>query len=147
MSIYQNLKSDIIQSMKNKESEKLLALRSLDSAIKNISINNNNRSEPTDQETIQAVSQMVKKGSDSAEQFLNGSRNDLAEKEMFQVNLFRNYLPKQLSMEELREEILKNIPENSSQKDFGKLMKTFVAMFSGKTENKYIQQILKEVLK
>lgn len=147
MSTYKTIKSEIITTMKSKDQNKLLVLRSLDSAIKNISIQNNNRSEPTEQETIQGISQMVKRCSDSAEQFKNANRMDLFENETFQMNVAKSFLPKQLSKEELSEKIREEMKkiEFLSQKDFGKLMKTFGETFRGLTDNKSISECIKEI--
>ena len=147
MSTYQKIKSEIILSMKEKNSEKLLALRTLDSTIKNISINNNNRSEPTEEETIQGISQIVKRGTDSAEQFKKANREDLVSNELFQVNIAKTFLPKQLSKGELLEKIREEMKkiEFLSQKDFGKLMKTFGETFRGLTDNKSISECIKEI--
>lgn len=146
--IYQQIKSDIISAMKSKQQNELIALRNLDSTIKNFAINSGNRSEISDNDCLTAISQMVKRGTDSAEQFKNGNRNDLAEIELFQVELYRKYLPMQMSEDELRTEIRNQIPNfgTVSQKDFGKLMKHFSNEFKGRADNKIISTVLKQIL-
>ncbi len=147
MSTYQTIKSEIISAMKSKDQNKLLVLRTLDSAIKNISIQNNNRSEPTEQETIQGISQMVKRCSDSAEQFKNANRMDLFENETFQMNVAKSFLPKQLSKEDVKEKISQELSgQEFSQKDFGKFMKHFGETFRGLTDNKTISEVIKEII-
>lgn len=147
MSTYNKIKQEIIAAMKSKSSERLLALRSLDSTIKNISITNNNRDVPTDAETIQGISQSIKRGSDSAEQFKNAGRADLYIMEMFQVNVFKEFLPQQMSKEELKQKISEELSsiENITQKDFGKFMKMFGEKFRGLTDNKSISETIKEI--
>ena len=147
MSTYNKIKQEIIAAMKAKNSSRLLALRSLDSTIKNISITNNNRDIPTDTETIQGISQSIKRGSDSAEQFKNAGRADLYLMEMFQVNVFKEFLPEQLSKEELKQKISEELSsiENITAKDFGKFMKMFGEKFRGLTDNKTISETIKEI--
>lgn len=137
--------------MKSKNSSRLLALRSLDSTIKNIAITNNNRETPTDAETIQGISQSIKRGTDSAEQFKNAGRADLFTVEMFQVNVFKEFLPEQMSKEELKSEIQCQMQDyiaingTVTQKDFGKFMKMFGEKFRGLTDNKNISETIKEI--
>lgn len=147
MSTYNKIKQEIIAAMKAKNSSRLLALRSLDSTIKNISITNNNRDIPTDAETIQGISQSIKRGSDSAEQFKNAGRADLYLMEMFQVNVFKEFLPQQLTKEELKQKISEELSsiENITAKDFGKFMKMFGEKFRGLTDNKTISETIKEI--
>lgn len=147
MSTYNKIKQEIIAAMKSKSSERLLALRSLDSTIKNISITNNNRDVPTETETIQGISQSIKRGSDSAEQFKNAGRADLYLMETFQVNVFKEFLPQQMPKEELKQKISEELSsiENITQKDFGKFMKMFGEKFRGLTDNKTISETIKEI--
>ncbi len=147
MSTYNKIKQEIIAAMKSKNSSRLLALRSLDSTIKNISITNNNRDIPTDTETIQGISQSIKRGTDSAEQFKNAGRADLFTIEQFQVSVFKEFLPEQMSKEELKQKISEelNSIEGLTQKDFGKFMKMFGEKFRGLTDNKTISETIKEI--
>lgn len=146
---YSKIKSEIVNAMKSKESEKLLALRSLDSTIKNIAINSGHREGPTEADAMSGLAQMVKRGTDSSEQFKTANRMDLFEVEQFQVNLFKTFLPKQLEKSEVKEKIIQELGEtisSLSQKDFGKLMKQFGESFKGMTDNKTISESLKEIL-
>jgi uncharacterized protein YqeY len=147
MSTYNKIKQEIISAMKSKNSERLLALRSLDSTIKNISITNNNRETPTEAETIQGISQSIKRGMDSAEQFKQAGRADLLTVEQFQVNVFKEFLPEQMSKEELKQKISEelNSIEGLSQKDFGKFMKMFGEKYRGLTDNKTISETIKQI--
>ena len=146
---YKRIKSEIISGMKEKNSEKVLALRTLDSNIKNIAITNLHKDGPTEEDVLQGLSQIIKRGTDSAEQFQKGNREDLVKIELFQVNLAKSFLPKQMTREELKEKISANIslnfPGTLSQKDFGKLMKSFGEMFRGLTDNKTISEVIKEI--
>ena len=100
---YKRIKSEIISGMKEKNSEKVLTLRTLDSNIKNISISNLHKDGPTEEDVLQGLSQMIKRGTDSAEQFAKGNREDLVKNELSQVAIAKSFLPVQMSREELKQ--------------------------------------------
>ena len=141
---YSKIKSEIIVAMKSKDSNRLLALRSLDSTIKNISINLGHREGPTEDDVLSGLSQAIKRGLDSAEQFKNAGREDLFQTESFQVSVAQSFLPKQLTKEELKTIISEELSgKELTQKDFGKLMKSFGESLKGKTDNKSISETIK----
>jgi uncharacterized protein YqeY len=148
---YSELKSLIVQTMKAKEEKKLLALRSLDSSVKNVAISNG-RKDPTEEDLVVAIRKSVKQCSDSYDQFVLANRLDLAENEKFQVDLYSSFLPKQLTAEELDDKISQIIDNyvitngSASQKDFGKLMKISISEINGLSDSKSIQAKLKEIL-
>lgn len=145
--LYARLKSDIVTAMKAKQPEVLTALRSLDATIKNKAIELGEKL-PQDTHFMDGVSMLIKRGTDSAEQFIKGAREDLAEAEKFQVELFKKYLPTQLTLEELTEQIKASIVEvgASTAADFGKVMKVIVPRIKGLADGKEAQRILKELL-
>lgn len=148
MTTYEKIKEEIKVAMRSKDSNKLLALRSLDSQIKNISINNLHKDGPTEDDVVSALSQLIKRGTDSAEQFKKAGREDLFQTESFQVDLFKTFLPEQLSKEELKEMIKKDLENEGTltNKDFGRLMKIFVPKYKGKCDGKDLQEVLKGFL-
>lgn len=149
---YQKIKTAIIEAMKAKDSDRLLVLRTLDSSIKNHAIANGHRDGPTDEDVVSGLSQAVKRGTDSAEQFRTGNRMDLVESELFQVEIARSFLPRQMSKEELEQDIPCDVMDYQAfnglvtQKDFGKIMKVLIAKYKGRAESKDIQEILKGLL-
>lgn len=150
--IYKKIKSEIVIAMKAKDANRLLVLRSLDSAIKNHAINAGHRDGPTDEDVIAGLSQAVKRGADSAEQFRTGNRMDLVESELFQVEIARSFLPEQMSKEELADDLACDVQDylaingSATQKDFGKIMKIVISKYKGLAESKDIQEILKGLL-
>jgi uncharacterized protein len=149
---YKKIKSEIIVAMKAKDAPRLVALRGLDSAIKNAAIENGHRDGPTEEDALKALAQLIKRGSDSFEQFTNGSREDLAIIEKEQVAIFKSFLPEQIDRSELKLAVSEIIQDYSAtngiptQKDFGKLMKIISEKFKGQTDNKTISELIKEVL-
>lgn len=150
---YNKIKAEIVIAMKAKDANRLLVLRSLDSAIKNHAINAGHRDGPTDEDVIAGLSQAVKRGTDSAEQFRTGNRMDLVESELFQVDIARSFLPTQMSREELQDHLTEDLMEYSTSnglatmKDFGQIMKIVIPKYKGVAESKDIQEILKGLLR
>lgn len=145
--LYSQIKADIVSAMKEKKTEVLGALRTLDSSIKNVAINAGNKI-PTNDQVITAVSKAVKQGTDSAEQFVKGLRQDLADSELFQVNLYKKYLPKQLNVDEITVIVKEAIAEAGAtvQSDFGKVMKIIMPKVKGIADGKIVQEIVKKLL-
>lgn len=145
--LYAKIKEDIITAMKAKDADTVTALRSLDAAVKNKAIEAGEKL-PTDALVLEAVTMLVKRGTDSAEQFAKGAREDLVKVEQFQVALFRKYLPTQLSTEELTERVKEAIAEAgaTTAADFGKVMKILVPKVKGLAEGKEVQRVVKELL-
>jgi uncharacterized protein YqeY len=145
--LYAKVKEDIVTAMKAKESEVTTALRSLDAAIKNKAIDAGEKV-PTDAHVLDAVGMLVKRGMDSVEQFTKGGREDLAKVEQFQVDLFRKYLPKQLSAEELAEKVKEAIAEAgvTALADIGKVMKILSPRVKGLADGKEVNRVVRELL-
>ncbi len=100
MAISEQIGKDIITAMKAKESLRLETLRMVKSAMKNKEINK--RESLTDAEEVQVLQIMVKQRRDAAEQFTQGNRPELAEKEQAEIKLLEMYLPQTASDEEIR---------------------------------------------
>lgn len=145
---YSKIRSEVIVAMKAKDSNRLLVLRSLDSAIKNIAINAGHREGPTEEDALQGLSQAVKRGSDSIEQFRAAGREDLVETELYQVQVVKSFLPTQMEMDELMITIPCDIQDyiafngNLTKKDFGKVMKVLSEKYRGKVDNKSLSQAI-----
>jgi uncharacterized protein YqeY len=91
---------------------------------------------------------MIKQRKDSAEQFTAQGRNDLAEVEEAQMKVIEQFLPKQLSAEELETEIKNIIAETGaeSMKDLGKVMGVASKALAGKSDGKSISEMAKKLL-
>jgi uncharacterized protein YqeY len=90
----------------------------------------------------------VKKRKDSIEQYRNANRPELADKEEAEMNILLEYLPKQLTEEEIVEEVKKLASElGASQKeDFSKLMPAAMKALKGKADGKVVKSIVEKVL-
>jgi|WetSurMetagenome_2_1015567.scaffolds.fasta_scaffold00150_13 uncharacterized protein len=140
--ILETLLSDIKAAMKAQDKEKLLALRTLHSEIKNLELIE--RKEISDGTVAGVVSKAIKQRSESEEQFKAAGRSDLAERERFQAGLFAKYLPAQLTVAEVDAVVAAAIAESGAtgKQDMGKVMKLVMPRVKGKADGKTVNDIV-----
>ena len=133
MSLEQQLSADIATAMKAKDAARLTPLRMLKAALMNKSVEKNRALEAG--EELQVVSTLVKQRRDSIEQFTNGGRTDLADKERAEIAILETYLPPSVSVEEIEQVVAQAIADTGATgpKDMGKVMKAVMAALTGKT--------------
>jgi uncharacterized protein len=136
------LTEDMKQAMRDRASVKLNTIRFLLSAIKNWEIDNG---EQDDAGVTKIIAKEVKKMKDANIEFEKGGRQDLVEEELVKIAFMEEYLPKQLSAEEV-EAIAKEVIDSSEQKDFGTLMKAVMAKVQGKADGGAVSAAVKKLL-
>ncbi len=142
----ERLKNDLKEAMKSKDNFKRDVVRFLMSAIKQVEVDE--RRELSDEDIQKIIQKSVKQREDAANQYKEGGREDLYEKELKEAEILKSYLPKQLSDEELKaivEETIKEVGA-SSMKDMGKVMGAVIKKTVGKADGKRINAIVKELL-
>lgn len=150
MSLKDQMLNELKESLRSGDSFRRDVLRLLLGAIKNFEIEKKKRDEGlNDQETLEVIKKMVKQRKDSIEQYENGGRIDLAEKEKRELEIISVYLPSQMSEEKIREEIKKIISEigEISLKDFGKLMGVSMKKIGNQADGNVVKKILEEEIK
>lgn len=148
MSLTEQINADLKSAMKNKEKEKLEALRAIKTAFTLAKTEKSAGAELTEDEELKIVQKLVKQRKDSAEIYKGQNREDLSEKELSEAEVISVYLPKQLSEAELVEklnEIISKVGASGPQ-DMGKVMGMATKELSGKAEGKLIAQKVKEIL-
>lgn len=147
MSIQEKINDEIKLSMKEKNVDKLSALRSVKSAIL-LELTKDGKTNMSDEIAIQIISKLVKQRKESASIFKSKNRLDLEKEELSQIKYLEIYLPKQLSEDEIEEYISIKLNEidNFSLKDMGRLMGLLMKELSGKADGKIISKILKRKL-
>ena len=147
MSIQEKINNEIKLSMKEKNVDKLAALRSVKSAIL-LELTKDGKTNMSDEIAIQIISKLVKQRKESASIFKSKNRVDLEKEELSQIKYLEVYLPKQLSEVEIEEYITTKLNEidSVSLKDMGRLMGLLMKELSGKAEGKIISKILKRKL-
>ena len=142
----EKLEKDMIEAMKNKEKDRLTVIRMVKAALKQEQIDH--KKDINDDLLIDVVTKQIKMRKDSISEFEKGNRKDLIEKTEEEIKVLENYLPEQLSMEEvikIIDEIMDEVKPESS-KDMGKVMKEAQAKLKGKTDMKEVSSIIKERL-
>jgi len=133
-------------AMRSKDSARLGAIRLLLSAIKQKEVDE--RIELTNDNIISIIDKMLKQRRDSIEAFKKANRNDLVEKEEFEVKVLQEYMPKQLSDQELEEFIIDAIKVSgaNSMKDMGSIMNILKSKLAGKANMAEVSKKIKEKL-
>ena len=147
MSLETTMSAAIVTAMKAKDKVALDSLRAVKSQILLLKTESKG-AEITEEQEIEILQRMVKQRKDSFEQFSAQGRTDLAEVETAQIKVIEEYLPKQLTDEELKKEIEKLIAETgaSSIKEMGKVIGLASKNLAGKVEGKRISAMVKELL-
>lgn len=133
MSLKNKILDDMKTAMKNRDKERLSTLRMVKAAITNREIETGG--ELTDEEIVKTLNTLVKQRRDSAGQYEQGGRAELAAKENAEIELLEEYLPRAASAEEIERAVTEAISETGagSMKDMGAVMKASLAKLSGKT--------------
>ncbi len=149
MSLEVTINNDLKQAMLNKDKRKLEALRAIKSALLLIKTGKDiNSVEIPETLELQTLQKLVKQRKESAIVFQSQNRHDLADEELYQAGVIETYLPKQMSREEIIEELNKIISDlgATSPKDMGKVMGKASAHFTGKADNKLVAELVKTLL-
>ena len=146
MSLRERINSDIKDAMKAKDAKKRDALRLLSSAFKQIEVDE--RKELNDDDVIKIILSQVKRRDDAATQYKNANREDLMQIELDEIEYYKEYLPAQLSDEELTLAIKDIIAKTAAStiKDLGKVMGAATKELSGKADGKRVSECAKALL-
>ena len=147
MSIQSEVMSRMKEAMKAKDTVALEALRALKSAFLLANTSGGNV-ELSEADEVKIVQKLVKQRKDSAEIFTEQGRDDLAAPELAQAEVLEQFLPKQLSEEEIRAKVAQVIEQTgaSSMKDMGRVMGMASKAMAGMADGKTISGIVKELL-
>ncbi len=148
MALLEKIEADLKTAMKNKEKEKTEALRSIKTAIMLAKTEKGADKNISEEKEIKIIQKLVKQRKESAEIYQQQNRPELAEMELNEAKFIENYLPEQMSNEELTEIIEKIIEETGaeSMKDMGKVMGIAQRQLAGKADGKVIADKVKSVL-
>ncbi len=146
MSIKEKLFSDLKTAMKARDAIKVSTIRMVNSALKNKEIEKGNELADTEVETI--IASEMKKRREAAEQYAKGGREELAEKEKAEMAILIEYLPEQMSEDDVRKLVREAIEEAgaTAMSDLGKVMKGVMPKLKGKADGSVVNRIAKEEL-
>ena len=146
MSIIDEIQHDLHEAMKKKEKEKTNTLRNIIGKLKYKIIEKGE--EITEQEEIKVIQSLAKQRKDSIEMYKKGERNDLVEIESNELSIISEYLPQEMSEEEVKSLVKDSVEESGAQSiaDLGKIMPIIMKKGAGRVNGKLAQQILREIL-
>lgn len=150
MSLKQQILDDLKTAMKAKEADKLTVLRSLKAKLleKEISERKGGEASLSDEQVVEVLMKAAKQRKESIDQFEEGGRDDLVEKEKFELEIIEKYLPEMMDEDEIREEVKAQIDKMGAtgMSDMGKVMGALMGRLKGKAEGAAISRIVKEEL-
>ena len=140
------ISGDMKSAMKAKDRQALKAVRMILEAIKKKEIDE--RIELDDAQVMTVIQKMVKQRKDSISQFSDAGRTDLVEIEEAELEIINNYMPEQLSDEEVVSVVDRAINDSgaNSMKDMGKLMRMLKSQLQGKADMSLVSQLIKSKL-
>jgi hypothetical protein len=148
LSLLERIQSDIKDSLRSGQKERLSILRMVMAQIKNKAIEKGRDAQLTEDEIIDLLSGMLRKMEESVTQFTMGGREDLAEKEKSEMVVIREFMPEPLSVEQIDELIAEAIKEThaTSAKEMGSVMKWLTPKTMGRADNRVVSQKVKALL-
>jgi uncharacterized protein YqeY len=140
------LGEDFKQALRSGDKLRVSVIRLLMALIKNREVEK--RGPLTDAEVLQAIVASCKQRQDAIEQYGQGGRRDLADKESAELELLQSYLPRPLTSEELRTMVLEAIGEvqATSLKEMGKVMGVLMPRVTGRADGKVVNTLVREAL-
>ena len=148
MSLEKQISQGIMEAMKAKEPVRLAALRNVKKYIIEAKTAGLNIDEPPDTKTLKIIQKLAKQGTESAEIYRTQGREDLAAEETAQVEVLREFLPRELGDEELTAAVKAVIAEvgAGSMQDMGRVMGVASKRLAGQADGGRISAKVKELL-
>ncbi|MBU5427112.1 GatB/YqeY domain-containing protein [Tissierella pigra] len=146
MSLKEKLMEDLKDSMRNKDTIKKNTITMIRAAIKQKEVDE--RIDVSEEAILEIISKQLKEKRMAIEEFKKGQREDLVELTEKEMDILLEYLPKQLSEEEVEEIVAETIKEvnATSMKDIGLIMKTVMPKVKGRTDGTIVNKIIKKIL-
>ena len=142
------IQADMVAAMKAKETVKLASLRAIKAAIMLAKTAEGATGEVSDPEIVKIIQKLVKQRKESAQQYTDAGRPELAENELAEAAVMEVYLPKQLTEAELEAELKNIIAEVGATKpqDMGKVMGVATKKLAGLADGRAISAMVKTLL-
>ncbi|HET7546878.1 MAG TPA: GatB/YqeY domain-containing protein [Usitatibacter sp.] len=143
MSLRERINEDMKSAMKARETERLGALRLLLSAVKQREVDE--RVTLDDAGVVGVVEKMIKQRKDSIAQYEKAARQDLADKEKYEISVLEGYLPQQLSAQEIEDAIGSALAKTGARSpaDMGKVMGVLKPMLAGRADMGRVSALVK----
>ena len=146
MELKARLAEEYRAALRSGDKLKVSVIRLLTALIKNREVEK--RSSLTDAEVMQAISSSCKQRQDSIEQYRQGGRQDLVDKETAELHILQSYMPQPFTSEELEELVRAAIQEAqaASPKEMGKVMTLLMPKVTGRADGKVVSALVREML-
>lgn len=146
MSLSERLNEDMKQAMKSQDKFKLSTIRMVRSTIKNLEIDLKRTLD--DNEVLDILSREIKQRKDALQEFEKAGRDDLAASLKAEVQIIAEYLPEQLTEEEIKVIVQQTIQETgaTSKADIGKVMSALMPKVKGRADGKLVNQAVQQLL-
>lgn len=146
MNLSERLNDDMKQAMKDKDKFKLSTIRMMRAAMKNLEIDLKRPLEDT--EVLDILSREIKQRKDSLQEFKKAGRDDLVTDLAAEIEIISQYLPEQLTEEEIKVIVTQTIQElgASSKADMGKVMGALLPKTKGRADGKLVNQFVQQFL-
>ena len=142
------LLGDLRQALRNRDKQRKLTLRMLQAAIVNEEKAGETPRELTEEEIMAIIVRQVKQRRESIAAYQKGNRQDLVEEEQIQLDILLEYLPRQMTREEIVATAQQAIAkaEATGPQDMGKVMRHLMPSLKGKADGRTVNQVVRELL-
>lgn len=147
MNLKEKINEDLKAAMKSRDKTRLGTIRSIRALILEFEKSGADK-KLTPETELKLLTTAVKKRKESIEQYSRAGRNDLSEKEQAELNVLMEYMPKQLTLDEIKNEIGKIAVElgTKSREDFPRLMPNAMKVLKGKADGNIVKQEVEKFL-
>src|SRR3989344_3901436 len=151
MTLHQDIKNQVTEAMKARDSIRLNTLRGLLAAFTNEAVAKKMKPDTqlTDEQALEVIRRSVKQRKDAIEQFRKGGREDLVTAEEAELEILQKYLPQMMGIEDIRKiaEAKKSELGITDKKDIGKLMSSVMIELKGKADGKDVKNVVDSLLR
>ena len=138
------IRNNFLEAVKARDKKRADALRSLEVALKQVEIDS--RSEVTDEIAVKILRGELKKREESIEMFTKANRQDLVDKESYEAETIKNYLPAQMDKSQIAQLVDETLTSLGDQANFGDVMKQVMAKTKGQADGKLVSEVVREKL-
>ena len=148
MELEKRIQADMVAAMKAKEAVRLSSLRAIKAAIMLAKTAEGATGEVSDQDIVKIIQKLVKQRKESAQQYTDAGRPELAANEVAEMEAMEVYLPKQLTEAEVEAELVKIIAEVGATQpsEMGKVMGVATKRLAGLADGRVISTLVKKLL-
>lgn len=148
MALKQQIQTELAQAMKDGDETKVSTLRMLKAAILKFEVSGSEKKDATDEDVLQILGKEIKQRRDSAEQFREGNRFEMADKEEKELEVLMEYMPPQLSEDELKKIVQETIDETGAQgmQDMGRVMGAVMGKVKGQADGNMVKEVVSAML-